>query len=314
MGHPNGYQPYGRKVKNNACMNITQDEEVIYLSLEEATKVWLSLQVKEGKISAADADKLWNSAKSGWSGDGKKAARIFVDYASPTQDLGLAAVIAKDLGPYVGKAYLKDYAGKTHIIFKGTPGTRKILTGTRYTLSNSKIVSLGIGKEGIRNLSRKGGILSIVLVTAFNIVDFALNDNVTLSHFIGAMVVDISIVVASAAIGAVVTTALVGAGIITSVVIGPIIAVIAITALAAWGLGKLADKLELKEKIVAALDAAYDLKVAQAKAIKKAAENKAASITRNVVDLLLESAKNELRSRLRKAIPQRFNGLAWLRY
>jgi len=314
MGHPNGYQPYRRKVKTNASVNITQDEEIIYLSLEEATKVWLSLQVKEGKINAAEADKLWESAKTGWSGDGKVAAKAIADYFSPVQDLGLAAVIARDLGPYVGKAYLKDYAGKTHIIFKGNPRSRKILTGTRYTLSNSKIVSLGIGKEGVRNLSRKGGILSIVLVTAFNIADFALNDNVTLSHFIGAMVVDISIVVASAAIGAVVTTALVGAGIITSVVIGPIIAVVAITAIVAWGLGKVADKLKLKEKIVAALDAAYDLKVAQAKAIKNAAKNKAINITGNVIELLLESATNELKSRLRRATLQRLNGFEWRRY
>lgn len=314
MGHPNGYQPYGRNVKNNASMNITQDEEVIYLSLEEATKVWLSLQVKEGKISAADADKLWNSAKSGWSGDGKVAAKAIADYFSPVQDLGLAIVVAKDLGRYVGKARIQNYRGVPYVIFKGNARSRQILTGTRYSLGNAKIVSLGIGKEGVRSAARKGGILSIVLVSAFNVIDFILNDKTTLSVFVASMAVDIGIVVASTAVGLAVGAAAAGVTLIAGLAVGPLLVVVGVTVLVSIGLGYLADKFQIKQKISAALDEAYDYKVAQLKGAKKKVENKVISITANIIEALAQRAANEFASRLSRAVKRRFGPIDWIQF
>ena len=74
-------------------------------------KVWLTLQIKEGKISASEADRLWEEAKPLWAGDGKKAMRVFVDYFSPASDMGLVAVVAKDLGRHVGKTRVQMYKG-----------------------------------------------------------------------------------------------------------------------------------------------------------------------------------------------------------
>jgi len=310
MGHPNGYRPYREK---SSSIAINKEEEIIYLSLEEATKVWLSLQVKDRKITDREADKLWAKTKNLWVGDGRAAIKIVVDYFSPAQDLGLVFVIAKDLGRHVGQTRIQNYRGVPYIIFKGNQRSRQILTASRYGLSNAKIISLGIGKEGVKNVARKGGIVSIVLVTVFNIADFVLNDQATLSSFTASMTVDVGIVVASTAAGLMAGAAVAGTA-LAAVAAGPLIVAVLVTVGVSIALGYLAERFQIKEKLTQALDGAYQQQVAQLKALKRAAESKAVDVTTSVLEYMLQTASKELLSSLKRSLRRRFGQSMWLQF
>jgi len=161
-------QPHKRRRKTE----ITREEEIIALDTDSAFKVWLNLQIEQGKIAADDAEKLykeysrktaagtrqfWNERKQAFQDrpiDSLKAGRT----AQPLFMAGLtASKIFSDLGRHIGKTRIKAYNGVQHIIFKGNHKTRKLITGTRYKLNNPKMISLGIGKQGVKQAARKGG-------------------------------------------------------------------------------------------------------------------------------------------------------------
>ena len=145
-------------------------------------------------------------------------------------------------------------------------------------------------------------------------IDFILNDQTTLSVIVASMAVDIGIVVASTAVGLAVGAAAAGVTLIAGLAIGPLLVVVGVTVLVSIGLGYLADKFKIKQKISAALDAAYDYKVAQLKAAKKRVENKAISITANIVEALAKRAANEFASRLSRAFKRRLGPIEWIQF
>lgn len=52
-------------------------------------------------------------------------------YYATVDDLATLSKLIGDLGSFTAKAYVKNYGGKPHIILKGYPGLRRILTSTR---------------------------------------------------------------------------------------------------------------------------------------------------------------------------------------
>lgn len=101
------------------------------------------------------------------------------------------AKLVGDLGGFGAKAYIKTYGGKAHIILKGQPGLRSILTGTKYGIKNPKVVSMGLGKTGAIAAAKQGGILTVVLLSAYRVVDYFLTDQATLSRLVGTLATDI---------------------------------------------------------------------------------------------------------------------------
>ena len=107
---------------------ITQEEELIYLPLDEALKVWLTLMEQQGEFTSVEAKTLWEE----WRQSSENVAKYF----SASKDSAIAAIVAKDLGRHVGKTRTAVYGGKVHIIFKGNQTARTLLTGTKYGLTN----------------------------------------------------------------------------------------------------------------------------------------------------------------------------------
>lgn len=198
----------------------------------------------------------------------KEKVKFTANYYSAGKDIVLLNTLLADFG-YVGaKAYIKAYNGIPHIILKGNPRLRKIFTGTKYRLGNAKVVKMGLGKLGAVKDAKGGGILTIVLVTGYRVLDYFLRDGATLSQLFGALSTDIvkvgistgaSIMAAAGASAAGMAlagsssaaVAAVGGAIVA---IGPLIAVIVVGVGVAMFLDRLDEQYHITDHVIAALD------------------------------------------------------------
>lgn len=162
------------------------------------------------------------------------------------------AKLVGDLGGVSAKAYVKTYGGKPHIILKGRPGLRKILTGTKYGIKNPKVITMGLGKAGAITAAKSGGILTVVLLSAYRIANYILTDQATLSQLIGTLATDV--VKVGIATGASIAAASGFVAIGFTAAIGPIAAVILVGVAVSMTLTVLDEKYGITDKVVAALD------------------------------------------------------------
>lgn len=111
-------------------------------------------------------------------------------YASAGSDSLILARLMADIG-IMTQVRIKHYSGKPHIIIKGHPGIRTIFTGTKYGIRNPKVLKMGLGRAGAANLAKIGGVVTIVLLTGFRVIDHLLTDQSTLSQLIGTLATDV---------------------------------------------------------------------------------------------------------------------------
>jgi hypothetical protein len=230
----------------------TNQHEVYILSLEEMDHVF-----------AAGKSKPWIREK--WQ-EYKTKVEFSTNYYSSGKDVLLLNKLLADMGYAGARAYVKTYGGKPHIILKGHPGLRKILNATKYGVQNAKVVKMGLGKHGGIGAAKGGGILTVVLVTVYRVVDYFLRDDATLSQLFGALATDvikIGIVTGASIAGATgasalgvalsgsAATAALGGAIVA---VGPLVAVILIGVGVSFLLTELDERYRITEKLIAALD------------------------------------------------------------
>lgn len=154
-----------------------------------------------------------------------------------------------------GKAFdtfkVKSYSGKNYIIFKGYPGLRRHLTGTRYLANNPQLVSFGIGKLGAKKSIKTGFLVSILISAGFHTVEQLVNDEKLWHDFIGGFSVDVAIAATSSSIAWYAVSSIVGTAAVVAV--GPMIAVIVIGTALTFFAYTFIDSDELSEKIASSL-------------------------------------------------------------
>ena len=208
-------------------------------------------------------------------------------YASADDAVAMAKLVG-DLGGIGARAYIKNYGGKPHIVLKGHAGLRTILTGTKYGIKNPKVVSMGLGKVGAITAAKQGGILTVVLLSAYRVIDYFLTDQATLSQLVGTLATDVvKVGIATAAsIGAAIV-----AGGITTVAVGPIVAVILVGVGVSMLLELADNKLGITDRVIAGLDeirADTEKYLAQK---KREVLNSAGKAVNHVIDQAVESAQ-----------------------
>jgi hypothetical protein len=174
------------------------------------------------------------------------------NYYATGGDIALLGRLTSDLGYAGTQAYIKLYGGKAHIILKGHPGLRKILTGTKYGVQNAKVIKMGIGRYGAAQAAKSGGVLTIVLVTAYRVIDYFLTDSTTLNQLIGTLATDVVKIGITTGASIAAATGMAATGFLVAV--GPLAAAIVVGVAVAWLLGELDQKYNVTEKVVAALD------------------------------------------------------------
>jgi len=217
----------------------------------------------------------------------KGKMEVGASYYASADDLRTLSNLVGDLGGFTTKAYVKTYGGKPHIILKGYPGLRRILTGTKYGIKSPKVIAMGLGKAGAINAAKSGGILSIVLLSAYRVTDYFLTDQATLSQLIGALATDI--VKVGIATGASIAAATFVSAAFT-VAIGPIVAVVAVGVITSMLLSALDKHYGITDKVIAGIDELGDDVNSYIKRAKENVDRSAANATAEVFDYVVESA------------------------
>ena len=171
--------------------------------------------------------------------------------ATVSLDAQAATNLLREFG-LKGEAYPKGGPyGQRYIIFKGYPGERKFITGTRYLQSNPKIVNMAIGKLGVHKSVIQGASIAIVMYVGINLLEYFLNDEGTAARIFGTLATDITKVVVSGMMGA-----LAGGTIATtmSLVFLPIIIAVGVTIATGWVLNLVDQNYQLTEKLVKAIE------------------------------------------------------------
>jgi hypothetical protein len=165
-------------------------------------------------------------------------------HLSELKDVGHLREVVHEFG-IAGRAYTKLVNGKAYVILKGRPGLRTLFKGTRYLESNTKIVSFGVGKAGVLKSIKGGTVVSLVLVNAWDVVEFFVKRDQSLVDLGVNMVSDsVKVVLASAISGGLV----IGGMALASVSL-PVVVPLAAALVLGIVVGTLLDKADEKWKI-----------------------------------------------------------------
>ena len=190
----------------------------------------------------------WGFYKNGWVDlTQSQPGQIAVNYGLGIKDAITTTMLIADLKLYDIKSTVYVNKNGTELIkLTGYAGVRKILNAPVYALKNPKVVSLGIGKFGVKNTIVKGTVITFYFALAYRTIDFIMNDGTSLAEFIGSLATDVvKIGIAS--------TISWGAGALltmTPFVIGPLVAVVLVGLGASIALNVLDDHFKVTGKLV----------------------------------------------------------------
>ncbi len=277
------------KEKKELQQKIQSNKHEVYvLSFEEMDAV-IKSSPKGNKPSVQAA---WQKIK------GKVG--VGASYYASVDDTVTMAKLIGDLGGIGARAYIKNYGGKPHIILKGHPGLRTILTGTKYGIKNPKVVSMGLGKAGAITAAKQGGILTVVLLSAYRVIDYFLTDQATLSQLVGTLATDVVKV-------GIATAASIGAAVVMggfTLAVGPILAVVAVGFGVSMLLEYADNSLGITNRVIAGLDELSESASNYINNQKQRAINTAGEAAGQIIDHAIESAQvlaiNWVRSKLRE--------------
>jgi len=276
-----------QKIKSN-------QHEVFVVSIDEMDAIVKS----SPKGNLAHIKNAWQKLK------GK--AETGASYYASADDLRTLSKLVGDLGGFATKAYVRTYGGKPHIILKGYPGLRQILTGTKYGIKNPKVVTLGLGKAGAIHAAKSGGILSIVLLSAYRVVDYFLTDQATLSQLIGSLATDVVKIGIATGASIVAASAIVAMGF--TIAIGPIAAVVVIGVVTSMVLSAMDERYGITDRVIIGLDdigKGIEDKVKQA---KESIYQNAAELADSIFDYAVDSAKMVLINTAKRTIDKFLSG------
>jgi hypothetical protein len=255
----------------------SNQHEVFVVSIEEMDAIVRS----SPKGNLPDIKNAWQKVKG--------VAEFGASYKASVDDLRTLRKLVSDLGGFATHAYVKTYGGKPHIILKGHPGLRRVLTATKYGIRNPKVITIGLGKAGAIHAAKQGGIVSVVLLSVYRVADYCLTDQATLSQLIGSLATDV--VKVGLATGATIVTAsaLVGFGV--TLAIGPMIAVVAVGVLASMALAGIDNHYGITDRVILGLDELRQDVQSQIKKTKATILDKAGDAVDLIIDYVVDSAK-----------------------
>lgn len=273
--------------------------EIFVVSFEEMDCIVRS----SPKANMPDIKNAWKKLKS--------KAELGAGYYASADDIRTLGKLMGDLGDYSAKAYVRTYGGKPHIILKGSPGLRRVLTGTKYGISNPKVITMGLGKAGAVHAAKSGGVLSIILLSAYRVADYFLTDESTLSQLIGALATDVVKVGITTGASIVAASAVVGMGF--TIAIGPIAAVVIVGIGVSMALSALDEHYGITDKVIAGLDSMGQDLSDRIASVKQDLYKKAGQVSGSLLDYAVDSARAILIDAAKHSLDRFFTGRPELR-
>ncbi|WP_122095372.1 PAAR domain-containing protein [Rahnella sp. Larv3_ips] len=212
---------------------------------------------------SVDVLSSWGAIKSGWvSITQSEVGKVTVNYGLNAKDFITTGLLINKLGGFGIKATVFVNEKGTELIkIYGYPGVRKILNAPVFALKNPKVISLGIGKYGISNVIKEGGLLTIYVAAAYRTIDFILNDETSLATFIGSLATDVVKVGIVSGVSWAASSALS----FLPFIVGPLVIVVATSVLVTVILNSLDDKYGITEKIIDYIESAQQEFVSKAR-------------------------------------------------
>ncbi|WP_347093529.1 hypothetical protein [Sphingomonas parapaucimobilis] len=274
-----------------------QTNQLVIADRDMLVRMWLAEAVSTGKMTQAAADKHWQDYSDNW--------HTIANYFSATDDAMLIRKLVRETG-IRGRCYFKSYNGKLHVVFKGYPGLRRILTGTRYGALHPKVVGLGIGKAGVAKSVKGGTIVSVVLLTVWNIVDYVIRDQATLGQMLGGIAGDVSKALIASGVGYAAGSAAVALGM--TVAAGPLVIAVVVGLGVGWALDALDQKYRFTERLQKQLDEGIAELERKKQVLVARGRNTAFQAAGNLIDLIRDAAiaegKRQIRDMVWKLLPR----------
>lgn len=274
-----------------------QTNQIVIADRDMLVRMWLTEAVATGKMAQAAADKHWKGYSDNW--------HTVANYFSATDDAMLIRKLVQETG-IRGRCYFKSYNGKLHVVFKGYPGLPRVLTGTKYGALHPKVVGLGIGKAGVAKSVKGGTIVSVVLLTVWNIVDYVIRDEATLGQMLGGIAGDVSKALIAGGVGYAAGSAAVALGM--TVAAGPLVIAVVVGLGVGWALDALDEKYRFTERLQKQLDEGIAELERKKQALVKRGQNTAFQFAGNVIDLIRDAAiaegKRQIRDMFWKLLPR----------
>ncbi|MCO5339875.1 MULTISPECIES: hypothetical protein [Delftia] len=162
------------------------------------------------------------------------------------------------LGLAGARSYIKTTATGTYIIITGYAGLRRqLLQGTRFLAANPRMVQMGLGIRGLQNVAKGGFLLSLVVGTGIETLDFIFNDEKTMHDLAGGIGVE-------AVKAGLATMIAISAGALTASVTTLVIFPLGAMALAIFATGALLNytdqRWKIKQNVITALKSANNEK------------------------------------------------------
>ncbi|MCC2977997.1 hypothetical protein LK533_15135 [Sphingomonas sp. PL-96] len=268
-----------------------QTDQVIIADRDMLVRIWLTEAVATGKMPQVTADKHWKGYSENW--------HTLANYFSASDDVMLIRKLVRETG-IRGRCYFKTYNGKLHVVFKGYPGLRRVLTGTKYGVLHPKVLGLGIGKAGVAKSVKGGTIVSVVLLTAWNIIDYVIRDDATLGQMLGGIAGDVSKALIAGGVGYAAGATAVALGM--TVAAGPLVIAVVVGLGVGWVLDALDKKYGFTERLQKQLDEGIVELERQKRALVARGKNTAYQAAGNVVDLIRDAAVAEAKRQVRNMV------------
>ncbi|HEN8800494.1 hypothetical protein HP546_07120 [Pseudomonas sp. CM25] len=203
--------------------------------------------------------------------------------------------------------------GKQYVVLSGYPGLRKTLDAPRYGIQNAKLISMGIGKYGVRGSSIKGFKLSCYVAVAIEVAEWVFADEHIMSDLFGGVGVELIKAGIATAVG---YAAAVLAGTFFTAAAAPVIAGALFVFAVGLGLNALDNHFGIKNSVKAGLRYATDhleslhqtLTEIKAADLQNYLKETTANIAGNIADQLYDEAKSWV---IRKLRPDGIDLPAW---
>ncbi|SEA25402.1 hypothetical protein [Alkalimonas amylolytica] len=200
----NRQHPYTRRVELETAFKENQ-HDIFVQNCREFIELWVAEQKNKGKspqqIEAAFEQITGNNLADAMEQAGRAFGSNMISVAADSKMLVALAAEMKRSGSILGRYYIDTRGGKQYVIFKGRPGLRKTLTGTRYLATNTKVMKIGVGGQALRASARGGFIVSVIFSVSLNSIDWVLKDEFRWTNWIANVSTDLVKVVISGAAG-----------------------------------------------------------------------------------------------------------------
>lgn len=169
--------------------------DVYVLNAEEMVQLWVAEQKNSGKSKLQIEANFLKLTETPLAKRldlyGREFGGTVISAAENSKMLSALALDMKRSGSIFGRYYVQTQGGKQYLVFKGRAGLRQVLTGTRYLANHTKVMSLGIGGQALKESAKGGLLISVVFSITINSLSWLFKDEFRWTDWLATISTDV---------------------------------------------------------------------------------------------------------------------------